>query len=190
MFTMYNYRLLAIALKREAQERAKALAAKKGEAYKGKPYDPERDNGLLGNALELAVKDFYHRPLRLSPAGKCDVRIGTRNCEIKQGAGELGSPDGKLCHGSGLVLYVPVLIEDQPLLRQEGYVLERDVFIEALASVPGLIRYKSDRNRVTIQTFWNRTTWEPHGRKLDLMIQALEAAGAEPLEEFLQRTRP
>ena len=166
-----------------------AIACKAKEAKnKGKVYDPTRDHGLIGSALELSVKDFYGKPLTLSPAGTCDLYIGNRHTEVKQGAGELGRTFNKtLLKGSGLVVYVPVVVETAPLNRQEGYVMDRAVFLEALTEA-GAIRTK-DGEKVTIQTFWVRSSNKPHGRLLDKMLTAfdnrVENGEALTLEDFL-----
>lgn len=176
MFTIDHYIPLAIALKAKEAEK------------KGKVYDPTRDSGLVGSAFELSVKDFYHKPLTLSPAGTCDLYIGSRHAEVKQGAGELGRTFNKtLLKGSGLVLYVPVVVETAPLDRQQGYVMDRAVFLEALTEA-GAIRTK-EGVKVTIQTFWIRSTNKPHGRLLDKMLSAFEnrvdSGEAMTLEDFL-----
>ena len=154
---------------------------------RGKVYDPDKDGGFLGKCLELAVKDWYHRPLTLSPAGYCDIRIGSRNTEVKSGAGGLGSYGRKLLKGSGMVLYIPVLLPDYPLDKQQGYVMERSDFIEALEEA-GAIRPK-DGHRITIQTFWNHSKNKPHGRKLDKMIEAFESREYEEACFFFERTK-
>lgn len=167
-----------------------AIACKAKEAQiKGKVYDPTRDNGLIGSAFELSVKDFYGKPLTLSPAGTCDLRIGSRHAEVKQGAGELGRTFNKtLLKGSGLVLYVPVVVETATLDRQQGYVMDKAVFLEALSEA-GAIRTK-EGVKITIQTFWIKSANKPHGRLLDRMLDAfesrVESGEALTLEGFLK----
>lgn len=156
-------------------------------AKKGKPYDPEKDGGFWGKCLELAVKDYYHKPLTLSPAGYCDIRIGSRNVEVKNGAGGLGSVGRQLLKGSGLVLYIPVLYPEYPLTRQDGYVMERPDFLDALEEA-GAIRGK-DGSRITIQTFWNRSKNKPHGKLLSKMLDAFEARENTELWAYLEETK-
>lgn len=159
------------------------------EAGKGQVYAWERDSGLLGHALELAIKDFLGKPLTLSPAGRCDVRLGTRNCEIKQGAGVLGPVGGKLLKGSGLMLYVPVVLEGYDILHQEGFIIERPEYLEAMDKA-GALREKSTskgQRVITLQTFWNKKLNKPHGRLLDRMIEEMEACSTyEDLSEVLK----
>lgn len=154
-------------------------------------YNPEKDSGLVGDALELAIKDFYGRPLVISKQGHSDIRIGNRNYEIKNGGGELGNEDGKLVKGSGWAIYVPVVLVDYPLSRQDGYVMTRQDFIDSLDEA-GAIRRKtstSGQKKVTIQTFWNRKLNKPHGRLMFRMIEAFESRDNEELCEFLMRTK-
>jgi hypothetical protein len=154
-------------------------------------YKPENDSGLPGDALELAIKDFYHKPLTISKQGHADIRIGSRNFEVKSGAGELGDAyTRKLLRGSGRVVYVPVVYYDQPLERQDGYVMDRADFLEALEEA-GAIRWSKQSTskglRVTIQTFWIRSKNKPHGRLLSRMLDAFEARESEELCEFLEQ---
>lgn len=154
-------------------------------------YNPEKDSGLIGDALELAIKDFYGRPLVISKQGHSDIRIGSRNYEIKNGGGELGNEDGKLVKGSGWAIYVPVVLVDYPLSRQDGYVMTRQDFIDSLDEA-GAIRRKtstSGQKKVTIQTFWNRKLNKPHGKLMFRMIEAFESRDNEELCEFLMRTK-
>lgn len=158
------------------------------EAGKGQVYAWERDNGLLGHALELALKDYLGKPLTLSPAGRCDVRLGTRNCEIKQGAGILGPVGGKLLKGSGLMLFVPVVLEDYDILHQQGYITERPEYLEAMDRAGALREKVTSKGLrvVTLQTFWNRSKNKPHGRLLSRMEEELEACPSyEDLTEVL-----
>lgn len=159
------------------------------EAGHGQVYAWERDSGLLGHALELAIKDYLGKPLTLSPAGRCDTRLGPRNCEIKQGAGILGPVGGKLLKGSGLMLFVPVVLEGYDILHQQGYILERDDFLEAMDRA-GALREKSTskgQRVVTLQTFWNKSKKAPHGRLLSRMEEEMEACPSyEDLSEVLK----
>ena len=149
-------------------------------------FDPDKASCLIGEAIELAIKDSYNRPLCISPAGHCDIRIRGRNVEIKTGAGGLGSLGHRLLSGSGLALYIPVVLLDQPLNRQDGYVMNRNDFLDALEEA-GAIRGK-DTTRVTIQTFWNRSKNKPHGALLGKMLDAFEARESVELWAYLEET--
>ena len=153
-------------------------------------YNPDRDSGLIGDALEMAVKDWYGRPLVMSKQGRCDIRIGARNYEVKQGGGELGELGKRLVRGSGWVLYIPVVLLDYPLDKQDGYIMDRADFLRALQDA-GALRSKTPtrgNTKVTIQTFWNRSKNKPHGRLLDKMLEAFDQYENEELCEFLART--
>lgn len=158
-------------------------------------YNPDKDSGLIGDTLEVAVKLFFNKsnPWQVSKQGRSDVRINGRNVEVKQGGGELGLAGGRLIRGSGLVLYVPVVLIEYPLTMQEGYVMDRADFLEALDEANAL-RRKANRTpcggeKVTIQTFWNRKENKPHGRLLDRMLEAFDNHEAQALEDFLEENR-
>ena len=158
-------------------------------------YNPEKDSGLIGDCLEIAVKLYFDKPnpWQISKQGRSDVRINGRNVEVKQGGGELGPAGGRLVRGSGLVLYVPVVLVDYPLTMQEGYVMDRADFLEALDEA-GALRRKANRTpsggeKVTIQTFWNRKENKPHGRLLDRMLDSFDSHEAQALEDFLEENK-
>ena len=160
-------------------------------------YDPDKDDGLAGDAFELAVRAYVGHAVKrnlkagqLAPQGKCDDRIGRRNYEFKTGAGKLSSPRGnRLLAGSGYVLYVPVVDYDLPVDKQEGFFLSREDFLACLDRA-GAIRTKPWGNETiyTIQTFWNRSKNKPHGKLLARMLDELYEAGI-PLEEYLPTLR-
>lgn len=157
---------------------------------KNPDYNPEKDTGLNNKAVEIAIKAYYGKELKMSPAGKTDLRIGSRNAEVKTGAGELGSLGDRLLKGSGMVVYIPVLLLDYPITMQDGYVLERNDFLDALDEA-GAIRTKTSTagtRRVTIQTFWVAKDNKPHGRLLDRMLNAFDEHDAEALVDLLNRT--
>lgn len=156
-------------------------------------YNPERDNSLTGCALEIAVRHFFTGKLdvKLAVKGTADVRIRNRWTDVKQGAGEL-SPDmmTRLLKGSGQVIYVPVVLLDQPLARQEGYVMEREDFLAALQESRALRVKESSSKRkniphYTIQTFWNVSKWQPHGKLLDRMVESFDNHGAVDLVDYM-----
>lgn len=148
----------------------------------------ETDCGRIGKALECAItgKD------KIGSAGKTDWRHFRKCYEIKTGAGELGDIGGQLCKGSSRVIYVPVpVIEangDVDLSKQEGFVLSRDAFLQALESA-GMLREKTTTagtRKVTIQTFWNRKLNKPHGKGYDRVINAMYDYCEMTLEEFIE----
>lgn len=159
------------------------------EAGKGQVYKWERDNGLLGKALEVAIKDYLGKPLTLSPQGTCDTYLGRRHVEIKQGAGVVGIAGGKLLKGSGLMLFVPVVLPDYDILHQQGFIGERPEWLEAMNNA-GALREKvssTGQRVIALQTFWNRTANAPHGKLLDKMIEEMyKMPSYEDLTEVLE----
>lgn len=175
---------------REIMEHRIALALKINP-----DYNPDRDFGLVGDCLETAVKLYFNKPdpWKISRQGAPDVYIHARHIEIKQGAGELGlSSDKKLLKGSGQVIYVPVVLLDYPLEMQDGYVMEKTDFLNALAEA-GALRTKAGRNggpeKITVQTFWNRKENKPHGRLFSRMQDAFESYEYEELVDYLANNR-
>ena len=160
-------------------------------AAKNPNYNREKDSGLVGDALELAIKAYFGRPLVISKQGRSDIRINGRNYEIKNGGGELGNLGGKLVRGSGAVIYVPVVLLDYPLTMQDGYVMDRKDFLDALDEAEAIRRKKSSsgQEKVTIQTFWNRKLNKPHGRLYFRMIEAFDSKENEELVTFLERSK-
>lgn len=160
-------------------------------AAKNPDYNREKDSGLVGDALELAIKSYFSRPLIISKQGRSDIRINNRNYEIKSGGGELGNLGGKLVRGSGMVIYVPVVLLDYPLTMQDGYVIDRADFLEALEEAEAIRRKKSSsgQEKVTIQTFWNRKLNKPHGKLYFRMVEAFDSKDNEELAEFLKRSK-
>jgi hypothetical protein len=84
------------------------------------------------------------------------------------------------------VIYVPVVIEAWPVEKQEGFVLERETFLELLEEV-GLVRHKistSGQDRVTIQTFWNHSKNKPHGKKYFALLDKLYDESLVTFDQF------
>jgi len=155
---------------------------------KNPAYNPARDSGLNGKALELAIKDHYGKKLTVGRQGKTDLRIGSRNADVKSGASDLGNVNDRLIKGSGLVVFVPVPLMDYDITMQEGYVMDRADFLAALESV-GALRDKTmtdGTTHKTLQTFWNAKQNKAHGRLLDKMLTAFEEYGARDMVEMLE----
>lgn len=148
----------------------------------------ERHDGRYGTSTEEAVKDFLHLKVCVARAGRTDMRKRNICYEIKTGAGELGNAGEKLIKGSTMVIYIPVVDGDLPIDRQEGFVMERELFLTILGEC-GMIREKTSTagvRKVTIQTFWNRSQNKPHGKGLERMLEAFyNNEGVETLEEWL-----
>lgn len=152
----------------------------------------EDDFGKYGKATEEAVKEFLGLKVCVAKAGHTDMRKAQICYEIKTGAGELGDFGGKLVKGSSMVIYVPVVDENVPVYRQEGFVMSREVFLATLDGL-GLIREKTStagKRKITIQTFYNRKQNKPHGRKLAMMLDAfynMEGEEVQTLQSWLEQ---
>ena len=148
------------------------------------------DCGKYGKATEEAVKEFLRLKVCVAKAGRTDMRKAQVCYEIKTGAGELGDLDGKLIKGSSMVIYIPVVDENAPVYRQEGFVMSREVFLATLDGL-GLIREKTStagKRKITIQTFWNRKQNKPHGGKYERMLYAfysMEGEQVQTLQDWL-----
>ena len=130
------------------------------------------DNGAYGKAFEIAVKQMLGKKACVSACGKTDLRYG-KYYEIKTGAGVLDytGTGNAMCYGSTMVIYAPVVNEND-LLETEAFVMTRKVFLETLESL-GMIRHKvstAGTETLSIQTFWNRSKNQPHGKKYEKMI--------------------
>ena len=150
----------------------------------------EKHDGRYGTATERAVKEFLHLKVCVAKAGRTDMRKANTCYEIKTGAGELGNVGEKLVKGSTMVIYVPVVDDSLPIERQEGFVMEREVFLDILNEC-GMIREKTSTagvRKVTIQTFWNRAQNKPHGKGLDRMLEAFyNNEDVKTLEDWLEQ---
>jgi hypothetical protein len=149
------------------------------------------DCGIYGKATEVNIKAILHLAEKVARAGQTDLRKNRVCYEIKTGAGELGNVGGKLVKGSSMVIYIPVVNEQLTVLQQEGFVMSRELFLETLENC-GMIREKTATNgtrKITIQTFWNRSKNQPHGKGYARMLDAfydLEGNGVQTLQEWLE----
>lgn len=145
--------------------------------------------GGLGKSTEEEIKELLGLLVKVARPGRTDMRKNNICYEVKTGAGELGNFGEKLVKGSSMVVYIPVVDEAQPLQRQEGFVMRREVFLQILDDC-GMIREKISTagvKKVTIQTFWNRKLNKPHGRGLQKMLDAFyDSDDVETLEAWLE----
>ena len=145
-------------------------------------YSHHGEHGLKGDCFELAIKDLFGYPLKVSGKGAVDVRIKingvktTNKVEVKTGAGEI--PNN--LKGNSYVVYCPVVDLNKPLNEQEGFVIKRTDFIEVLKA-SGCYRAckKTSSGEFThaIQTFWNNKRNEPHGKKYECLLDNLYNSG-------------
>lgn len=152
-------------------------------------YLNDKDGGL-NKSTEEAIKEFLNLKVCVAKAGRTDLRKANICYEVKTGAGELGDFGGKLVKGSSKVIYIPVINEAEPIEKQEGFVMSREVFLSILDDC-GMIREKTSSKgvrKITIQTFWNRSKNAPHGKKYFTMIDAFYSCEEMvTLEEWLKQ---
>lgn len=146
------------------------------------------DAGRFGKALERTLDGRD----KARTAGRVDWVYMRSRFEVKTGAGELGNLGERLVKGASQVLYVPVVHEDGlgevDLHGQEGFILTREAFLDALTEA-GALREKTSTagvRKVTIQTFWNRKQDKPHGSLYYRLLDALYEHCTCTLEEFLE----
>lgn len=156
------------------------------------------DSARYNKAFECCVtgKDY------VKPANKIDWYHLKERYEIKTGAGELGNVGGRLVKGAKKVLYVPVVVSRHVLVNgkleervyledQEGFILTRDNFLQAL-EIAGALRTKVSTagvEKVTIQTFWNRKQNKAHGTLYFRILDAMYDLCDETIEDMLERER-
>lgn len=149
----------------------------------------ETDCGAMGKTFERDLKMLFGQADKVASPGKTDLRRRYKNIECKTNAGELGEVGGKLIKGSSLVIYVPVVNMELPVEKQEGFLIDRAVFLEILEELE-LIRTKkstSGKMKVTIQTIWNHKQNKPHSlKKYNALLDALYERCEMTLEEWVR----
>ena len=149
----------------------------------------DSDCGAMGKTFERDLKVLFGQADKVASPGKADLRRRYKNIECKTNAGELGEVGGKLIKGSSLVIYVPVVNMELPVEKQEGFLIDRAVFLEILEELE-LIRTKkstSGKMKVTIQTIWNYKQNKPHSlKKYNALLDALYERCEMTLEEWVR----
>lgn len=143
------------------------------------------DSGKAGKTFERDLKAAFDQKAVVAKQGKIDFRRDRKCYELKTGAGEL---DYLLRSRIRYVVYVPVVDMTLPIERQEGFIVERDTFLNLLDEL-GLIRSKAatcGAERITIQTFWNAKQNKPHGAKYPKLIDALYENCVMTLDEYFE----
>lgn len=147
--------------------------------YNYKPID----DGAAGKTFERDVKALFGQKAVVSKQGKIDFRRAAKCYELKTGAGEL---DFLYKSKIRYVIYVPVVVMDRPVEKQEGFLLDRVEFLALLERV-GLVRHKistSGQEKVTIQTFWNGKLNKPHGKKYFSLLDELYENAIMTFDQF------
>jgi len=143
------------------------------------------DCGKWGKAGERAEKVHFKQTDKVSAQGHIDTRRDRKCFENKTGAGEL---DFLYKSTVKYVKYIPVVDENKPIEKQEGFIFERTVFLEMLESL-GLVRIKESEGRprkITIQTFWNHSKNKPHGKKYFALLDACYSLCIMTYEEYFE----
>ena len=143
------------------------------------------DCGKWGKAFERANKEHFGQCDKVSKQGAVDSRRHGKCFEDKTGAGEL---DFLYRSKVKYVKYVPVVAENVAVCYQEGFIFERETFLQMLADV-GLIREKistAGQHKITIQTFWNHSKNKPHGKKYFDLLDACYERCIMTLEEYYE----
>ena len=149
----------------------------------------QEDDGKFGKGIERLVTGKSY----VKGSGRVDWTHLRTKFEIKTGAGELGKAGRTLLPHCHKVLFVPVPVVDNngtlDPYKQEGFILDRTVFIDLLEGL-GLIRYgkvSTAGTRVNaIQTYWNRKKNAPHSKKkFEALMDALYDNCDITLEDYL-----
>ena len=163
-------------------------------SYYAQFLTPEQANdpcGYNGYLLELAVKDFYGRPLVISPRGHLDLSGDVfghlRRLEVKSNGGDFYNA-GK---GSSYILYATYIDPDQDLRHQDGCLIPMSLFREvgyALNHIRSEKRYKDSKGEVkvkmSLQTLYNYSKRDYHGRKAEKLHDAWIEGGAVDFIDF------
>ena len=148
-------------------------------------FDFYKDNdcGKWGKSFESAIKLYFHQTPKVAKQGDIDFRRNRKCFEVKTGAGEL---DYLLKSKIKYVIYIPVVDETKEVSRQEGYILERTVFLQGLADC-GMIRSKISTagiEKTTIQTFYNHSRKCAHGKKLYAIMDKFDDTCIMTIQEY------
>lgn len=144
------------------------------------------DSGRWGKAAERGLKRHYSMRDKVARPGLVDFRRNRTCYEVKTGAGEVKA---LLNSRIKFVLYIPVVDEARAEDAQEGFLVDREVFLQILDNL-GLLRRKvttRGTETISIQTFWNHKTGKPHGRKYYALLDALYEESIMTLEEFMEQ---
>ena len=161
------------------------------------------DSGRYGDAMETSLKAFFDYAVKVSKAGRPDLRRGGRYYEVKTGAGEVEA----LYHSSmPYVIFVPVpaytetpigfdadgvaLVElTVDVTRCEGFLFDRVAFLQAMEAINAIRPAKKGTDgqlRHCLQTYWNHKKQAPHGKLLEKILDAGYAESLLTFEEWLE----
>ena len=146
-------------------------------------------DALNGYLLELAVKAWAGKKLAVSSAGHVDLSVmidgKVRRLEVKQNGGDFRSA-GK---GSTWIAYAVYIEPGKPLSEQFGYVMPMETFREIGYQLNLIRSEKTDskgNSKMSLQTLYNYSKADFHGKKAFKLADAWENAGAIPFKEFFK----
>lgn len=141
------------------------------------------DSGAIGKTFERDLKAEFNQRAKVAKQGKIDFRRDGKCFEVKTGSGEVKQ---LLTSKVKYVVFVPVVDMGKPVTMQEGFILDKNTFLEVLTAC-NLIRHKvttGGQDTMAIQTFWNRSKNAPHGKAYFKLIDKLYDSCIMTLEEY------
>ena len=146
-------------------------------------------DAINGYLLELAVKDYYNKPLSISKPGKLDLTATVdgkaRRMEVKQNGGDFRYN----CKGCSYIAYAVYIEPDKPLSEQFGYVMPMTVFKTVGYALHHIRTEKQDsagHTKMALQTLYNYSKADFHGAKAFKLSAMWEEAGAIPFKDFFK----
>lgn len=146
-------------------------------------------DALNGYLLELACKDYAHKPLKISEPGKVDLSFmingKLRRVEVKQNGGDFRS----YCKGSSFIAYAVYIEPDKTLREQLGYIMPMKTFIECGEKLNHIRESKTDSRgniKMSLQTLYVYSKNDFHGKKAFKLMDLWEEAGAIPFKDFFK----
>ena len=146
--------------------------------------------GYYGYLLELAIKDYFGKPLVISPEGKIDISVSfngkLRRAEIKQNGGQFRSA-GK---GNSLMFYSVYIEPEKTLPEQLGYIMPMELFRSVGFSLKHIRTEKLDGDGyriMALQTLYNYSKSDFHGAKAGKLADTWEDGGAVTFKSFFKK---
>ena len=143
--------------------------------------------GFYGYLLELAIKDFFGKPLVISAEGKIDISVmydgKLRRAEIKQNGGQFRSA-GK---GNSLMFYAVYIEPEKTLAEQFGYIMPMEIFRAIGFELNHIRKEKLDGDGyriMALQTLYNYSKADFHGAKAGKLADEWTENGAITFKDF------
>ncbi|MBO7716968.1 MAG: hypothetical protein J6S85_25605 [Methanobrevibacter sp.] len=146
-------------------------------------------DAINGYLLELAVKDYFHKPLVISKPGKLDLTATidgkARRMEVKQNGGDFRYN----CKGCSYIAYAVYIEPGKPLSEQFGYIMPMSVFKAVGYALNHIRTEKTDsagHTKIALQTLYNYRKGDFHGAKAYKLADMWEQAGAITFKDFFK----